>query len=78
MLQNEDGTETTVPDTVPATVYVPKNSAYTLRSPDLYGYTCAGNSANQGEINITEDRQEITYYYRKTVRCRKYKPYLSA
>ena len=65
MLQNEDGTETTVPDTAPATVYVPKNSAYTLRSPDLYGYTCAGNSANQGEINITEDRQEITYYYRK-------------
>ena len=54
MLQNEDGTETTVPDTAPATVYVPKNSAYTLRSPDLYGYTCVGNSANQGEINITE------------------------
>ena len=65
MLQNEDGTETTVPDTAPATVYVPKNSAYTLRSPDLYGYTCVGNSANQGEINITEDRQEITYYYRR-------------
>lgn len=65
MLQNEDGTETTVPDTAPATVYVPKNSAYTLRSPDLYGYTCVGNSANQGEINITEDHQEITYYYRK-------------
>ena len=65
MLQSEDGTETTVPDTAPATVYVPKNSAYTLRSPDLYGYTCVGNSANQGEINITEDRQEITYYYRK-------------
>ena len=42
MLQNEDGTETTVPDTAPATVYVPKNSAYTLRSPDLYGYTVAG------------------------------------
>lgn len=57
--------ETTVPDTAPTTVYVPKNSAYTLRSPDLYGYTCVGNSANQGEINITEDRQEITYYYRK-------------
>ena len=54
-----------MPDTAPATVYVPKNSAYTLRSPDLYGYTCVGNSANQGEINITEDRQEITYYYRK-------------
>ena len=65
MLQSEDGTETTVPDTAPATVYVPKNSAYTLRSPDLYGYTCVGNSANQGEINITEDHQEITYYYRK-------------
>lgn len=65
MLQNEDGTETTVPDTAPATVYVPKNSAYTLRSPDLYGYTCVGNSANQGEINITEDHREITYYYRK-------------
>lgn len=65
MLQSEDGTETTVPDTAPATVYVPKNSAYTLRSPDLYGYTCVGNSANQGEINITEDHREITYYYRK-------------
>ena len=43
MLQNEDGTETTVPDTAPATVYVPKNSAYTLRSPDLYG----GNYENK-------------------------------
>lgn len=60
-MQGENISDTSDPDKI----NVPKNSAYTLRSPDLYGYTCAGNSANQGEINITEDRQEITYYYRK-------------
>ena len=65
MLKNEDGTKSAVPDVAPATVYVPKNSAYTLRNPDLYGYTYVGNSENQGQINITEDRQEITYYYQK-------------
>lgn len=65
MLKNEDGTKSAVPDVAPATVYVPKNSAYTLRNPDLYGYTCVGNSEDQGQINITEDRQEIVYYYQK-------------
>ena len=65
MLKNEDGTKSVVPNVAPATVYVPKNSAYTLRSPDLYGYTCVGNSENQGQINITEDQREITYYYQK-------------
>ena len=65
MLKNEDGTKSAVPDVAPATVYVPKNSAYTLRNPDLYGYTYVGNSENQGQINITEDQREITYYYQK-------------
>ena len=65
MLKNEDGTEVPVPDVAPATVYVPKNSAYTLRNPGLYGYTYVGNSENQGQINITEDQREITYYYQK-------------
>ena len=65
MLKNEDGTEAPMPDVAPATVYVPKNSAYTLRNPGLYGYTCVGNSENQGQINITEDQREITYYYQK-------------
>lgn len=65
MLKNEDGTEVPVPDVAPATVYVPKNSAYTLRTPGLYGYTYVGNSENQGQINITEDQREITYYYQK-------------
>ena len=65
MLKNEDGTEAPMPDVAPATVYVPKNSAYTLRNPGLYGYTYVGNSENQGQINITEDQWEITYYYQK-------------
>ena len=65
MLENEDGTKSAVPNVSPATVYVPKNSAYTLRSPGLYGYTYVGNSENQGQINITEDQREITYYYQK-------------
>ncbi len=65
MLENEDGTKSAVPDVSPATVYVPKNSAYTLRTPGLYGYTYVGNSENQGQINITEDQREITYYYQK-------------
>ena len=65
MLKNEDGTEAPMPDVAPATVYVPKNSAYTLRNPGLYGYTYVGNSENQGQINITEDQREITYYYQK-------------
>ena len=65
MLKNEDGKEAPMPDVAPATVYVPKNSAYTLRNPGLYGYTYVGNSENQGQINITEDQREITYYYQK-------------
>ena len=65
MLKNEDGKEAPMPDVAPATVYVPKNSAYILRNPGLYGYTYVGNSENQGQINVTEDSQEITYYYQK-------------
>ena len=46
-----------------ATVYVPKNSTYTLRNPELSGYILAGNSLNQDELKVTEADTDITYYY---------------
>ena len=46
-----------------ATVYVPKNSTYILRNPELSGYILAGNSLNQDELKVTEADTDITYYY---------------
>lgn len=62
-LKKQDGTAETVPRTAVSTVYVPKNSTYSLRNPALSGYTFAGSSEDTDEIKVTEDSKDITYYY---------------
>ncbi len=62
-LKKQDGTTETVPRTVVSTVYVPKNSTYSLRNPALSGYIFAGSSEDTDEIKVTEDSKDITYYY---------------
>lgn len=62
-LKKQDGATETVPRTAVSTVYVPKNSTYSLRNPALSGYTFAGSSEDTDEIKVTEDSKDITYYY---------------
>ena len=62
-VKNADGTSALLPCADTATVYVPKNSTYILRNPELSGYTLAGNSLNQDELKVTEAETDITYYY---------------
>lgn len=62
-LSNGDRLDGKVINADTATVYVPKNSTYILRNPELSGYILAGNSLNQDELKVTEADTDITYYY---------------
>lgn len=62
-LSNGDRLDGKVINVDTATVYVPKNSTYILRNPELSGYILAGNSLNQDELKVTEADTDITYYY---------------
>lgn len=42
-LKNADGTSSVIPDAATAMVYVPANTTYVLRKPDLSDYTYVGN-----------------------------------
>ena len=64
-LKSEDGTKQNIPNTETSIVYVPQNSTYTLRNPELAGYTCIGNSLDQDKVKITESSNENTYYYQE-------------
>ena len=64
-LKSEDGTKQNIPNTETSIVYVPQNSTYTLRNPELAGYTCIGNSLYQDKVKITESSMDITYYYQE-------------
>lgn len=64
-LKMEDGTETDLPATKTSIVHAPRNSTYTLRNPELSGYTCVGSSVDQDKITITEDSMDIVYYYQE-------------
>ena len=64
-LKSEDGTKQNIPNTETSIVYVPQNSTYTLRNPELAGYTCIGNSLDQYKVKITESSMDITYYYQE-------------
>lgn len=64
-LKSEDGTKQNIPNTKTSIVYVPQNSTYTLRNPELAGYTCIGNSLDQDKVKITESSMDITYYYQE-------------
>lgn len=62
-LKNTDGTYSDIPEVAPAIVYVPANTTYVLRKPELSDYTYIGNSVCQDEIKVSEADTEITYYY---------------
>ena len=64
-LKNADGTSSEIPDAATAMVYVPANTTYVLRKPDLSDYTYVGNSVNQDRITVTEAETDVTYYYQK-------------
>lgn len=64
-LKSEDETKQNIPNTETSIVYVPQNSTYTLRNPELAGYTCIGNSLDQDKVKITESSMDITYYYQE-------------
>ena len=64
-LKNADGTSSVIPDAATAMVYVPANTTYVLRKPDLSDYTYVGNSVNQDRITVTEAETDVTYYYQK-------------
>ena len=64
-LKNADGTSSAIPDAATAMVYVPANTTYVLRKPDLSDYTYVGNSVNQDRITVTEAETDVTYYYQK-------------
>ncbi len=64
-LKNADGTSSVIPDAATAMVYVPANTTYVLRKPDLSDYTYVGNSVDQDRITVTEAETDVTYYYQK-------------
>ena len=64
-LKNADGTSSVIPDAATTMVYVPANTTYVLRKPDLSDYTYVGNSVNQDRITVTEAETDVTYYYQK-------------
>ena len=64
-LKNADGTSSVISDAATAMVYVPANTTYVLRKPDLSDYTYVGNSVNQDRITVTEAETDVTYYYQK-------------
>ena len=64
-LKHADGTSSVIPDAATAMVYVPANTTYVLRKPDLSDYTYVGNSVNQDRITVTEAETDVTYYYQK-------------
>ena len=63
VLKDQEGAGTAVPQTTTAVAHVPTGSDYTLRYPQLYGYTCVGSSENADTVRITENSKTITYYY---------------
>lgn len=62
-LKDENGKE--VPGTTTSIVHVPKGSTYTLRKPDLTGYSYVESDVNGNKVEVTKDSFDITYYYTK-------------
>lgn len=62
-LKKEDGTTEDIPETETTTVYVPANSTYTLRNPQLSGYSYIGNDWDGNVVNVSGESVDVTYYY---------------
>ena len=63
-LKSDEGI-TEVPNTEMTIVHVPENSLYTLRNPDISGYTCVGNNVDAEQQLVTGNSTDIIYYYEK-------------
>ena len=63
VLKDQEGAGTAVPQTTTAVAHVPTGSDYTLRYPQVYGYTCVGSSESKDTVQITGNSKDITYYY---------------
>ena len=64
-LRKEDGKTENIPHTETTTVYVPENTTYTLRKPQLSGYTYIGNNSDGDRVNVIEESVDVTYYYQE-------------
>jgi len=62
-LKKEDGTTEDIPEAETTTVYVPANSTYTLRNPQLSGYSYIGSDSDRNVVNVAGENVDVTYYY---------------
>lgn len=62
-LKKEDGTTEDIPEAETTTVYVPANSTYTLRNPQLAGYSYIGSDSDGNVVNVAGENVDVTYYY---------------
>lgn len=66
-LKKEDGTTEDIPEAETTTVYVPANSTYTLRNPQLAGYSYIGSDSDGNVVNVAGENVDVTYYYQVAV-----------
>lgn len=62
-LKKEDGTTEDIPEAETTTVYMPANSTYTLRNPQLSGYSYIGSDSDGNVVNVAGENVDVTYYY---------------
>ena len=62
-LKKEDGTTEDILEAETTTVYVPANSTYTLRNPQLAGYSYIGSDSDRNVVNVAGENVDVTYYY---------------
>ena len=62
-LKKEDGMTEDIPEAETTTVYVPANSTYTLRNPQLAGYSYIGSDSDGNVVNVAGENVDVTYYY---------------
>lgn len=62
-LKKEDGTTEDISEAETTMVYVPANSTYTLRNPQLSGYSYIENDSNGNVVNVAGESVDVTYYY---------------
>lgn len=62
-LKKEGGTTEDIPEAETTTVYVPADSTYTLRNPQLSGYSYIGNDWDGNVVNVSGESVNVTYYY---------------
>lgn len=62
-LKKEGDTTEDIPEAETTTVYVPTDSTYRLRNPQLSGYSYIGNDWDGNVVNVSGESVNVTYYY---------------